>query len=51
MLDSGADSDASISSRPLFREPIITDPGMDVRVLETAVAGAANGYLNLVGEG
>ena len=33
MLDSGAGSDASISSRPLFREPIITDPGMTVRVL------------------
>ena len=31
MLDSGAGSDASISSRPLFREPIITDPGMNVR--------------------
>ena len=32
MLGSGAGSDASISSRPLFREPIVTDSGMAVRV-------------------
>ena len=32
MLGSGAGSDASISSRPLFRELIFTDPGMSVRV-------------------
>ena len=49
-LDSGAGSDASISSRPLFRGPIITDPGMTVRVIETIEAGAANGYLSLLGE-
>ena len=51
MLGSGAGSDASISSRPLFREPIFTDRSGCACALWLAGAEAANEDVKSVGEG